>query len=604
MIDRSKLDSLYSSFNNKNIHTTKELLELGFTNGDLTKLLDDGILIRVKRGYYECVDIKKIYSLGQKLLLRGFSDKAEEYFLKCLKLDPNHGGANFRLFALSIKRNDYDSAFKYLEKLRLETNPYYVQDYNLYLYMMGLITDIPENLQTDFNNLDYSKCKALDDDKRYNGRQDEFNKIVMLIFTNKLIAAKREHFDFKVTECDPVLQLMLYQAIGNQKKNQKEILSKIKNKEYESALNQLRRLNKQNMHIYKEEFILTLLSQILNFIRGGVIATKPVSLNSSLRDCIDSGCYDLALKKQLDYDAKSNFDSDFDPVIILIRDLQELVSKSKIKPVPYSNTFDNIAKCLFELDIETSFKLLRQFLRSIGKAQYEDLIINLIKQSVIEKDLTFTRPIYYLTLIKDDKFSLTDAEVNSLLEKTKYKINSEAYGAFILDLKEKCDELCNNKCGVVLLDPLPRQALISAINFIKKYRDITYFTINDDGEERLVLRYKSFNHFSISLKEYMEKSKELFYSGDYEGSIQCCLRLLSVGNPSQILYYYLGRSYLKIGNFSEALKYFTICDALNAAQKTGYDFNKTLCELKRYQKQSNIKGYQYIFRLNEENKED
>lgn len=41
MIDRSKLDSLYSSFNNKNIHTTKELLELGFTNGDLTKLLDD-----------------------------------------------------------------------------------------------------------------------------------------------------------------------------------------------------------------------------------------------------------------------------------------------------------------------------------------------------------------------------------------------------------------------------------------------------------------------------------------------------------------------------------------------------------------------------------
>ena len=67
MINASNKRYMYDMFIDKNSLTTQELLECGFTNKDLTRLIESGTIKRVKRGVYELVNIGGLFNYAQSL---------------------------------------------------------------------------------------------------------------------------------------------------------------------------------------------------------------------------------------------------------------------------------------------------------------------------------------------------------------------------------------------------------------------------------------------------------------------------------------------------------------------------------------------------------
>lgn len=75
MIKEENLNTLYEEVINKEKLTTKELNDIGFTSKDLTNLVDNNILIRVKRGIYIFNDVDNLFLYARKILANKETEK-------------------------------------------------------------------------------------------------------------------------------------------------------------------------------------------------------------------------------------------------------------------------------------------------------------------------------------------------------------------------------------------------------------------------------------------------------------------------------------------------------------------------------------------------
>lgn len=81
------------------------------------------------------------------------NDKAVKYFQKCYELNPEHLSACFRLFLYSIRIKDYDKAFEYFDTLFNNENHFTENDNTLYLYLLNMVTNIPDRYKNLLNML-------------------------------------------------------------------------------------------------------------------------------------------------------------------------------------------------------------------------------------------------------------------------------------------------------------------------------------------------------------------------------------------------------------------------------------------------------------------
>lgn len=100
MINFKNEMNMYDMFIDKAVLTTQELLSAGFTNKDLTRLIDDGKLNRVKRGYYELASVNGLFRYSQILFGKRYKeyDKAFKGLKRCLEIDPKNGSVYTRIF--------------------------------------------------------------------------------------------------------------------------------------------------------------------------------------------------------------------------------------------------------------------------------------------------------------------------------------------------------------------------------------------------------------------------------------------------------------------------------------------------------------------------
>lgn len=66
MINENNLSKLYEGLIEGKELTTKELSSYGFKSNDLTSLIENGTLERVKKGYYSFKSIDELFYYGKK----------------------------------------------------------------------------------------------------------------------------------------------------------------------------------------------------------------------------------------------------------------------------------------------------------------------------------------------------------------------------------------------------------------------------------------------------------------------------------------------------------------------------------------------------------
>ncbi len=437
MINEENLNKMYNGLIENKELTTKELNSYGFNGKDLTDLINDGVLERVRRGYYSFLSIDNLFYYGKQLIASKEYDKATTCFLKCFELNPNHKGACFQLFLRSIQNRNYKNAFEYYEHFYYSENKYYNNDSNFYLYLLSMITKLPKKHKEYAKYLKYEDIRIDFDDKRFEDPYSQ-NKVRISAFNQRFNLASKQLDELikqkgRISVQDIIVKTLLSQAIEMQINLKSNIINLAIQKKYDEIISCLEEVQKNHHLSTADECILFLVKEISKFKETGIIPEKEIVSTNKLFEAINGKNFELALSLSREYIEKNNIDSNDNAIFILLTDITELfktktnklneqpiiesvkkeviptiekvVQKTNPVPIDSNITFATIIGYLMQNDFDNSFKSLRGYLNNINKIEYEFLIIDLIKVSLIEQDLAFSKPMIALTYIARENFT-------------------------------------------------------------------------------------------------------------------------------------------------------------------------------------------------------
>ena len=438
MINEENLNKLYNGVVSGNELTTKELNSYGFNSKDLSELIEQGSLERIKRGYYSFQSIDDLFYYGKKLIAEKEYEKATECFKKCYELDHNHSGACFQLFLRCISKKDYETAFEYFDVLAETDNPYYSADSNFYLYLLSIITDVPEKHKEYARYLKMEDIRVDFHDKRYQDIPQQ-NKIRIAVLQRKFPYALKQLKDLtaqhgSLTVQDIITRTLLFQAVEAETISKNTLLDLAKNKSYEDIVDYLEEKQRRHNLSLTDSYTLKLVNEIINILETKKVPEKTIFQSEKLFEAIDGNNYELALSLSESYNSKNNINSSENTINLLLLDICSLIKQNSLttqesinvvedeivvdpeeeilpeEPVLTSTnlsasaSFSDVIGFLMKADLENAFRTLRNYMESINKRDYEFLIIDLIKLSLIERDIAFTKPMIALTYVSRENF--------------------------------------------------------------------------------------------------------------------------------------------------------------------------------------------------------
>ncbi len=476
MINEESLMKMYDGILNNSVLTTKKLNEYGFHAKDISDLIKEGKLQRLKRGYYSLLSIDDLFYYGKRLISMKEYEKATKCFLTCYQLNPQHLGSCFQLFLRSIQSKNYEKAFEYFEHFYESENENYNHDSNYYLYLLNIITELPEHHREYARYLKLSDISANYNDKRYSNHQ-LYNKIRISSLNQRFVLALRQlneaihENNGIITVQDIVVKTLLTQAIEKQQETKKRIIKLINEKKYDEVIQFLQNMDTKHGLSRADQYTLVLIKDLTKIIKTGEIPKKQIFSTDKVLDAIEGKNYELAFQLSLEYLKKSNINSDDNALYLLLSEIQNLmnmhkeisqvveqqvveeieshsIKKSEEQPIQVqatnsftdTNTFADIIGYLMKEDLDNAFTALRNYLCSINKSQYEFLIIDLIKISLIEGDIAFTKPMISLTYITRENFEFNISEYIQKFYENLANNNFE-HARIYLDIISKANKL-------------------------------------------------------------------------------------------------------------------------------------------------------------------
>lgn len=610
MITEGKLKQIYEKGNNT--ITTKELKDLGFTQNDITKLIKNGTIKRIKRGQYDVI--------------------STEYLMEC--------------FFTYLKSEKYEEALKVLEMTSRLSKTYFHVDYNTYLIILSALITLPDNYYNYLNILEPNDLEIDPSDERIKDKEYQ-NRIREAIFNRNYFLARKLLFkndeDNNRTE-NNILKLLIQKIDKEIKQIHIRLNELIKNEQYESIVELLSsRKYKYNPNLQ----IILLIAQNILEIRSTdkIPEIKAFNLND-LGDALICKNYALALSiSQKYYAKKGKKDDDNSLTLILkaiineIKKLQTLeqVSNNNGEEVNTDNTYDeillSIKDSLEKREIPTILKYLKEYLTSINKLEYERLMILLIKLSFIRKSGNYEFIINLLLQLKGNTITFNITEIVKEYE-ISFKNNNIEKAKVIFDIIKELEKLGlatnitsslstkKNENKPVIIEPKVEEPVIitpekptpiqeeEVTPEIKDYMTSLYNRLHEDSliildenaSTKLDIeifnkeyRYRAYA-FKIgtsgllviktikyvkSASEIMKKGDEAFQSGHWEQAIEEYKELLPLKNTLTRAYANIGIAYMNLNNLPEAIKYLTIATGISELNPLiKHNYTKLINELK------------------------
>lgn len=431
MINFKNEMNMYDMFIDKSVLTTQELLSAGFTNKDLTRLIEEGKLSRVKRGYYELATVNGLFRYSQILFSKRHKeyDRAFKGLKRCLEIDPKNGSVHTRMFLNLVVTADFEEAFESFKVMDETGNEFYKKDQNMWLYLLSFVMELPEEYQERVRKMTLSDILTLPNDNRYSDRLLQ-NKIRNAIFrqnfrealelSKSLVADKDKKINVVITE--KLLSKVIYQNVLYHD----QLYNYIVNGSYEEARTLL--LREKEIHGINpaDEQFLIVIEDLIGILRDNKIPevdrTKEIKC---FNDAVKAHDYEKLIEiyrcsANRKFSKSSKFmgilleriNGELNKADLVSKNAQPVVvEQTEVKEVNNDNAtlFTNIAASLIGQDVNTAFNLLDEYLTSIGKSEFRGYVADLIKLSVLQKDLSFSEPILLLSTLSRDEFDFNVA---------------------------------------------------------------------------------------------------------------------------------------------------------------------------------------------------
>ena len=403
--------SIYDKFIDKKELTTKELLELGLNSHDLTNLVNEGKLRRVRRGFYDLEKCDGLFNYANILASKKYKkyDRFQQAINRCLEIDANNGKIHTRLFLDSLHKNNFDQAIESIRVLSNGDNVAYTKDANLWLFLLSFITELPEDLKEKVSELKLEDVLTRDDDLRYEDKLSQ-NKIRSNIMNYKFSQANDELNELNIKK-KPIYILITEKLLGMVKyydmRNQHNIGALLVEGKYEEVRDLLIRDRDLHGLSNSNKEILMILEDLIS-----VINDKKIPEVENMPDSdylfveIQKHNYERALQLYRDFPVK-NVSRSVKSVGLLLERINEEINKLKKDDSRSlsvgSDIFVGITNALQNGDVDKAFLLLDQYLESINKKQYKNYIANLIKLDVLNGDKGFVESMHELSCVGRDK---------------------------------------------------------------------------------------------------------------------------------------------------------------------------------------------------------
>ena len=403
--------SIYDKFIDKKELTTKELLELGLNSHDLTNLVSEGKLRRVRRGFYDLEKCDGLFNYANILASKKYKkyDRFQQAINRCLEIEPNNGKIHARLFLDSLHKNNFDQAIESIRVLSNGDNVAYTKDANLWLFLLSFVTELPEDLKEKVSGLKLEDVLTREDDLRYEDKLSQ-NKIRSNIMNYKFSQANDNLNELNIKK-KPIYILITEKLLGMVKyydmRNQHNIGDLLVEGKYEEVRDLL--IRDRNLHglSNSNKEILMILEDLIS-----VINDKKIPEVENMPDSdylfveIQKHNYERALQLYRDFPVK-NVSRSVKSVGLLLERINEEINKLKKDDSRSlsvgSDIFVGITNALQSGDVDKAFLLLDQYLESINKKQYKNYIANLIKLDVLNGDKGFVESMHELSCVGRDK---------------------------------------------------------------------------------------------------------------------------------------------------------------------------------------------------------
>lgn len=403
--------SIYDKFIDKKELTTKELLELGLNSHDLTNLVNEGKLRRVRRGFYDLEKCDGLFNYANILASKKYKkyDRFQQAINRCLEIDPNNGKIHTRLFLDSLHKNNFEQAIESIRVLSNGDNVAYMKDANLWLFLLSFVTELPEDLKEKVSGLKLEDVLTREDDLRYEDKLSQ-NKIRSNIMNYKFSQANDNLNELNIKK-KPIYILITEKLLGMVKyydmRNQHNIGDLLVEGKYEEVRDLLIRDRDLHGLSNSNKEILMILEDLISVINDKKIPeVENIPDSDYLFVEIQKHNYERALQLYRDFPVK-NVSRSVKSVGLLLERINEEINKLKMDDSRSlsigSDIFVGITNALQSGDVDKAFLLLEQYLESINKKQYKNYIANLIKLDVLNGDKGFVESMHELSCVGRDK---------------------------------------------------------------------------------------------------------------------------------------------------------------------------------------------------------
>ena len=282
------------------------------------------------------------------------------------------------------------------------------------------------------------------------------------------------------------------------------------------------------------------------------------------------------LKKVLEEEDKHRFLSMSDQYLLKLINQYLLIKNNdevfEVKGEGY-NTFDAIDNNNFE----QALNLLREHQEdhSIEKDSYLQIMLERII-CLINNKKSNIQPLIDAVSEMRKKYDTKEEISVGLSDKEKQSLMS------------KIDELRAGR-SAFLLEPMPKTKRDMIQKIASKFNDIAAFSIGQEPERRLVLRYHPFIKEQVDKLDVVKEAKSLYHKGKYEEAAKQYELLLKLGRPRDITYGMYGLTLLRLHKRNEALDYLKIATILSKESGGNLDYSDLIYEIENPDDRNNLK---------------
>lgn len=312
---------------------TKNILkEYSYTDEDIEDLIKDKIIIKENINEYKLINIEGLYQYGLKLLLNLEPRRGNECFYKCHKLDPTHRKSALQIFLSHLKKREYNkyiNDFIAVDTINTKENK---NNNTLYLYLLNMITTLPNTYKDRVNNIDIEDITNLD-----KNNIDE-NNIRYAIIHNKFIYAVKLLNDLTAKERvynveNEVLKELLSQVADMEKEFKSSLYSYAIMEEYQKIVSALELKTKKRYLKSEETYILLTARAIIKVLETNEIPIPTVNKANDLYSALEGNNFTLALKINNSFIKKMGKNPDKEVLNILILKINSLIYELSTKEI-------------------------------------------------------------------------------------------------------------------------------------------------------------------------------------------------------------------------------------------------------------------------------